>query len=81
MENALYYEHDPCTDTGCCEGRSRKMTVFYINALSESMVTFLLYVLSILAVLSTYKLIPRRVKKFVSDSLSFASEGVPTRHA
>ena len=57
------------------------MTVFYINALNESMVTFLVYVLSFLAVLSTYKLIPRRVKKLISDSLHFASEEAPSPRA
>lgn len=57
------------------------MTVFYINALNESMVTFLVYVFSFLAVLSTYKLIPRRVKKFILDSLNFASEEAPSPRA
>ena len=81
MENALIMSAILARTQDVTKGGLAKMTVFYINALSESMVTFLLYVLSILAVLSTYKLIPRRVKKFVSDSLSFASESVPTRHA
>ena len=57
------------------------MTVFYINAINESMVTFLVYVFSFLAVLSTYKLIPRRIKKLISDSLHFAREEEPSPRA
>ncbi len=80
MENAPIMERFPAWTQDVMKGGLATMMVFYLNALSDSMVTFLLYVLSLLAVLSTYKLIPRRIKKFVLDSLSFASEGVPTPH-
>ena len=37
---------------------------YYANVLSESMITFVLYVLVMIAAMSMYKLIPSRIKNF-----------------
>ena len=50
---------------------------FYMNAFSESMITFVLYVLVMIATLAAYKLIPSRIKDFFSSSLP-ADDGAGT---
>ncbi len=51
--------------------------VFYMNAFSESMITFVLYVLVMIATLAAYKLIPARIKDLFSSGLP-ADDGTGT---
>ncbi len=51
--------------------------VFYMNAFSESIITFVIYVLVMIATPAAYKLIPSRIKDFFSNSLP-ADDGAGT---
>ena len=54
---------------------------YYANVLSESLITFVLYVLVMIAAMSMYKLLPSRIKNFFWNNLAARSltREVPSR--